>query len=610
MSEVNYREKSLSSVVSGFGKYETTGVEHKIDLDTKITKQDIYNLLVLIKETLDPEIIYDLYNELTAHVNNFQNPHHVTWDDLDTDVLTELYRAWLDRGNSGEFLDFVSILFQFIQVASLEETLEGKSKTKLTSVYDVAKSIELHNESENSHEVLVESLFGGEPFTCLNTLFVDPFLNNESDGVICSHSSPITFVDQNGYLKDMPVNVLESDYSLGFPSFPIFGPDKNLITHSETDNDMEFFGDCHMANGQTKLMYKGLRSAKFVLEETNSSGKDSLLHGVKHRLENVNGFVNFSFFAKKKSSKYIYVALDGYMNEVLIHENGAFINLESGDILEKKFKRKGANTDFEVVSVTLANNTFRIGAGACVSEGCNRVEGKIFLVDDSTMRVDHVANGNSVFVSGFQMTDKPYMSPYIKTTGSVKSRSPMNLHMLLNDDNRNPSQGSFGIAGFEMTSLPHEDLAPFVEVVRESSSGVSFGTLFKLVNKTSGNQRKTTIYVNDNVNQYMDEEDYPYPNTKPNGYAFGYGANEFSYFGYYSSSDTYHEKQKPYNKQILLSPTKMLIGRSDNKYLNGFLKKIIYYPSHGTRKNLKFLCSGEDEYYSDSFKTHYFKKVR
>jgi hypothetical protein len=124
-----------------------------------VTAEDIKSIL----HNLNSHKLVQLWNtyvdNLFQHVVNFDNPHHLTIDQLKTTVIQILYSRWRSVGYEGNIDEFITILFNYLEFATWEEILEGTSETKIMSVYDLANLITRHDESLDSHSAQLQQFF-------------------------------------------------------------------------------------------------------------------------------------------------------------------------------------------------------------------------------------------------------------------------------------------------------------------------------------------------------------------------------------------------------------------------------------------------------------------
>jgi hypothetical protein len=159
-------ERRISGVVSGFDKYSTTSDSpDQATSPHEYTLIDFYNQLRDLLSLLDKVQLERIENLINSHIFNYANPHRDTLESLGIDILNSLYQLWLGTHPTTPELTyefFIKLLFQFVEIASVDETLRNTAPNKLISVLDLIKLIEKHNNDPNAHEVLKERLMPGE----------------------------------------------------------------------------------------------------------------------------------------------------------------------------------------------------------------------------------------------------------------------------------------------------------------------------------------------------------------------------------------------------------------------------------------------------------------
>lgn len=580
---------NVKAVVTGFGRYDT-GAGNEYEAGTKITIHEVYDLLKQIRALIDPEFIGKLYSNFDIHTRDENNPHRVTWDQLDTTVLHELYKAWLAEGNEGELEHFVDILFQWVQIADLEETLEGTSKTKITSVYGVAKSIELHNESTEVHRELIEGLFGGDPIHTPNTLLVDPIMNNHTDGVVSTREGETTFVNSRGFIETTS-DPRPTDYSIGVPCFSIWEERSNRIPVSEGLSSMTLTQGVSATETQQEFIREEMHGVPVL---TTSGGSGSL-QGV-FREFSCGGIGTFSAFIKKLTCRYVYVALKGFLAGEKTAEVGYWVDLHSGHTEEMNYSDTQQVVPFESTTIALANGTYRCGICADLSASADTVQAGVFFVDGFTMEPLNVPDGNSIIIDGFSYESGEGMSPYIATSGDVGVRSASHHHMELNRENTNGDCGMIGYAGFS-ASMFVRGMNTFFSMFRKDVTGMPNGAALTHRYQDVSGTKKPVLVCNDNVASTMSIHRFNDEDGLCTGYGVGYGVNAKSYFTFSRSGDLPTIVEKPLNRTILKNPTTLHLGEdhTQSNHLNGYIRSLIYYPLHGKSGNIQYLVAGENE---------------
>jgi len=134
-----------------------------------VTVEDILSILKSIFEVTDPWQIkvLDLYN----HVVNQYNPHQLTIDQIPTKIIEVLYNRWRSVGYDGEINEFIEILFNYLEYATLEEALEGTLEDKILTVALLKAVVDQHDTDPDAHTEIFSNLFVGDPTNIPTPIF-------------------------------------------------------------------------------------------------------------------------------------------------------------------------------------------------------------------------------------------------------------------------------------------------------------------------------------------------------------------------------------------------------------------------------------------------------
>ena len=138
--------------ISGFDELTTLTDRGQIPTsDHYHTKNDLFLLLKEIRDIFKPEYLEELEEIIQRHVQDYNNPHNTTLIKMGTSVLQELYLLWLKSGHTGEREDFIKQLFQYVEIADIDTTLQGESLNKVTSVRGGKEFLNKHNTDPDAH---------------------------------------------------------------------------------------------------------------------------------------------------------------------------------------------------------------------------------------------------------------------------------------------------------------------------------------------------------------------------------------------------------------------------------------------------------------------------
>ena len=202
----------ISGVLSGWDSYSTNTENAAAGpVPKKYTLTEILELIRDLKSKIDPERIEQLFLNMEDHIHDSQNPHIETLQSLGTSVLQELYAEWLARGHIGTLEEFVSVLFQYIQIANDEESLAGVSTTKIISVRGSKLIYEAHIADPDAHYHMFRAMLPGTPMDVQPIFSSQAFLGENS--IYALRRVWVEMIDTNANFADW-TDLLPDDYSV------------------------------------------------------------------------------------------------------------------------------------------------------------------------------------------------------------------------------------------------------------------------------------------------------------------------------------------------------------------------------------------------------------
>ena len=241
MTNTLINDKGLSGILSDWTvnddlSQNATGINPR-----KYTITEILDLIREIKQNFDPDELEELFILMEDHIHNNQNPHELTLESLGTSVIAELYAEWLSRGYIGTAEEFSDVLFQYVTIASIEETREGLSETKLISVKGAKILYDDHLTDTDAHYELFRAMMPGTPIAQIPLYSAHAFQGVEKDMIVerddeCYYHLP------TGYLNVVPADTLAIDHIHNDPMYSIWGERTNQALQSRFFTEGEFLG--------------------------------------------------------------------------------------------------------------------------------------------------------------------------------------------------------------------------------------------------------------------------------------------------------------------------------------------------------------------------------
>lgn len=272
--------RAVVGTLSQWDKFTTRTIDDKIPVsDHEYTIEDLFSLLNTLRRSFDANVIEEIEDLLHKHRHDFNNPHRVDLDKMNTSVVQELYKLWIEKGNQGSREDFLKVLFQYIIIADIETTRAGDAYDQVTSVKGVATVLEDHNTDANAHEAMWAKLFPGSRVDAVPSYAIHGFIGFPCD-VSVSRNSPMWVLNAVGQLEQIPANTLAADYSLGNAAFPIFSAHTNLLVESENFFDTSKFSISNATIVRSSSISNLRDQNQMSLELIETVTPGSTIHGI------------------------------------------------------------------------------------------------------------------------------------------------------------------------------------------------------------------------------------------------------------------------------------------------------------------------------------------
>jgi len=226
------KKLGISGSMSGWDEFSTDTTDTALGaVPKKYTMPEILKEIKEIKAQLSKDKIEQIFSYVEKHIHDHNNPHDLTLEALGTSVVYELYQAWLERGYIGGIEDFLKVLFQYVEVADVNDTLYTESHSKLVSVRGAQAYYDDHINDINAHREMFRKMFPGKAVTTVPVFSTHAFLGTDPD-IVTERPSTCHYHDTTGYLKYVPENTLAIDYIYGDPMYSIWGERTNLAKYS------------------------------------------------------------------------------------------------------------------------------------------------------------------------------------------------------------------------------------------------------------------------------------------------------------------------------------------------------------------------------------------
>jgi len=186
---MKHKHNTIGSM-SGFNKHTIPDLGSHIDSGL-ITIPEIMDKIKQLNDTLD-EIKF-IKSKLDNHIKNGTIS---TTSPSDYNLTNVLYREYIDKfGFTGSFEDFLSFFYRRMEVGKLIDMDNPiANKDKLASLELLLDLITKHDDDEDAHENIVNSIIGGTPFNETPRYMISSIDNNS----IFPHKQHVTYVNKRG----------------------------------------------------------------------------------------------------------------------------------------------------------------------------------------------------------------------------------------------------------------------------------------------------------------------------------------------------------------------------------------------------------------------------
>jgi hypothetical protein len=641
-------ERRISGIVTGFDQYRTSAdAPDQAQSPHEYTLIDFYNALRKLLQLLDKIQLERIENLINAHIYNYTNPHKDTLESLGIDILNELFKIWLSTHPTTDeisFEFFIKLLFQYVEVASVEEALTNKYPNKLISVLDLLKIIEQHNNDPNAHANLMERLIPGEPvgscpivawhsFYALprtkvipapyNTTQIRNILNERYTAVIHDPNQFYIQSDGKAYkLKntDLPIEWIDHNpyFSLWRASSNVSVDGYNLIDYSE---DFTKWALGSQDGIMEKVTHQSISSvfnayiegaiidpsdpvyAYYIGEKKTPT---TSLHGVtttsSYQVE-AGSVYTFSIFVK--SASYSKQAFYIKFTHDQLDNTYRFAHYDLNPLAHQTYQihEDISNIKMHAYILPMAHNwcrcvlsmkfpsagNIRVSCGPLDNYGGNLEYSNNTEGGHTVNNVLYGGGSNGIYICGAQLERNTSASPYMKTKGTAYKRScSSSIIIPFNSQNKMSfSQGTFFVSYLNYNILQDNrfNTAEIAKMRYDDNASMIIASTQALNDQYVF---KSTYRTSSNNNIILDlpvhelEHDVLIQQALSFNYRYGVDTclTDFISTKLISNSNTRVEANRPAYRYNTTYPYFILGDVTSNVGFNGYIQSIVYYPEH------------------------------
>lgn len=592
---------------------------------TKYTLDDIYILLRKLKGMIDPKNIERIERIVVKHVNDKNNPHNVTIDQLTTSVMNELYIDFLNYQNRTKYdnkytLDelkklisseqFLKLLYQDIKIADIETILEGTSTDTLVTPSGINELINIHNNDPNAHEKLFDYLIPGTMETYMPTLSLvaacDIFggiFNSDFIQVYKKSDYATFYMDNNGKINHTFDNFIPVDYSTGKAAYPFFDIYNNYCTHSYDFSNTKFIKtNVSVINNKSSITSMldeqqfGVIYSNKIISTTNS---ETLKHKISYSINasemETKSPKNLCISVFVKSGTISNIAINVYQDIEKEH-NAYHYNLDTcktyciEDEIDKNI----------YATINETPNGWKRLTYICPINNTKNATIDIYLLDIFDGDLTFIGDESKYcFIEGLQIEfDNDLASPYIPTNGEIGESGGLFCSF------KHTTKINYFQSGYFFECLINNQINRNKSRYIVSLSDKNNKSIVNSFYTVTANAPLHTTISNSNGNVILD---YPFSqlnSNEYNKYCFGFacsGSRQVTTDG--SIPETPKKPEAIFNdtsenlqiKELTEDPNSnnvktITIGayNSGSLFLNGYISEFVYYPSMPTEGHTIF----------------------
>lgn len=590
--------KNILAILSQFSGYGIEGHSPEIEKGMVLTTDQIYNLLRSVSLALKQDHIQKLAHKLETHINTTDgNPHRLDWSHLYTNVIDELYKVWLNLGNTGSKDKFIGILFQYIEIASSEEVKQGVPN-KLVSAKDAKLIFDEHNENPDAHAPLMEALFGGEPVYTPPCLVIEPLNDDLTPSIDEIREGDISYIDRMGFVKIAGPNEPVVDYSFGVAAYTTWEQRINRVLHSEDLNlgNKTLIGPAYVSSDNIQFIDGTTGPRPVVL---NQGVVDNDQSGIRIPNQTVMGeqAITFSAFLKRRDTERVAVVANIFnAASELIDTAIMVVDLVSGLIVSTSYVNHAEGVLADCSTLKIANGWIRASLAVKGNTGTHSVTFCINFIDIDNNLIFSGTDTASVYATGFQVEYGAGASPYKRTENTHVSSAASTKFVEIDNEKLAKTEGMIGVIGAPASFIEPLKWQTMIELRHTDIMLSPEATILRLsfINPGTGAGNATAQVLSKSL-ALVGSHHFKSNNRRVQGYAIGYGHSDGAYLAFHDSGGMVTTKSYE-NNDVHDEPDILYIGcEGQNRQLNGYVKSVIAYPNHGTTGNLRFLTAGGEE---------------
>lgn len=368
--------------------------------------QDILDIIHELQETANT--VSPLRSILSKHIEDFNNPHQISINLGDLDLLNTMYRLYTERfGIDMSITDFGTALISIKRFATRQDVDNGTNKNSVVNVDVLGYLVDKHNNSLEAHKDLFRHKLPGSPIVTPPSVVFDP---NDGMNSIFNVDRPtgIRYHDINGRVKMAPPNVLPVDYLFGKPSVALFDAHRNTLLNSASMSDVTFYG-AERSGGSDLFIITPVDDLLFLLlQEKDTLGEHGYIDSVAEQLSGVSNYSVYVYPIERSKFQIKIVNVDNVVIGVAVF---------NCDNLTSNYESFGIDSLFSAV-YSLPNGWYRCFISFDAS-GKNIKEFRTSLLDSiKTDITDAVYQGRVCNAMGFwqhQITKTMLPAPPIIT---------------------------------------------------------------------------------------------------------------------------------------------------------------------------------------------------
>lgn len=422
----------VRAVMSGWQAYSTS--DSTIDKPKEIISgAEIIDRLRNLEDKLNVNTLDLVFRTLEKHIKDKNNPHELDLNKFIAGIMELLYQIYLENGYTGTFDYFKQEFFKFFRIASISDLIDGIDGSSLVTLDGIREFIKYHDEDENAHKALFENLTPGIPTKIDPSFSISSLVGFPSYIQTTTPSSRWSFIDRDGYLYFSNNSYLPIDYRYNEPLIPIFETRTNFIPYSNSLDkshvDLRYLRISRTdANGVIRNNGIELIEKKdFDPAEHQIVFKDLLAEEEKA--------YSFSFYYLPKHAKYIDIEIKekGLLGATIVYhfdmvKNRAELSAVSDTAGKNRCEIIKLPSDIFLLSVTFVNSASR-NVNITITPYKSKEEGKVYIGDQNPIGIFNC----------FQFEEGDNPSPYIPTEENPVTRNaiPVTINRENQINNRN-----------------------------------------------------------------------------------------------------------------------------------------------------------------------------